>query len=78
MPFNTESYFSFRKKLILLKKFLIFAKNSLPSNTMLKKNAISQPTIRTVVIAAPISMDKFKNGRTAIAAQAKNEITKRK
>jgi hypothetical protein len=30
------------------------------------------------VIAAPISMDKFKNGRTAIAAQAKNEITKRK
>ena len=60
-----------------MKKLLIFAKNSLPSNTMLKKNAIS-PTIRTVVIAAPISMDKFKNGRTAIAAQAKNEITKRK
>jgi hypothetical protein len=30
------------------------------------------------VIAAPTSIDKFKNGRTAIAAHAMNEITKRK
>jgi hypothetical protein len=45
---------------------------------MLKKNAISPPTIRTVVIAALISMDKFKKGRTPITAQATNEITKRK
>jgi hypothetical protein len=45
---------------------------------MLKKNAISPPTIRPVEIAAAISIDKFKKGRTAIAAQAMNETTKRK
>ena len=45
---------------------------------MLKTKVISPPTIRAVVIAAPISMDKFKKGRIAIAAQAMNESTKRK
>jgi hypothetical protein len=45
---------------------------------MLKKNAISPPIIRPVVIAAAISIDKFKKGSAAIAAQAMNEITKRK
>jgi hypothetical protein len=45
---------------------------------MLKTNAISPPTIRAVVMAAPISMDKFKKGRIEIAAQAINDNTKRK
>jgi hypothetical protein len=45
---------------------------------MLKTNAISPPTISAVVMAAVISMDKFKKGRIAIAAQAMNDNTKRK
>jgi hypothetical protein len=34
--------------------------------------------MRAVVIAALFSMDKFKKGRVAIAAQAMNDKTKRK
>jgi hypothetical protein len=45
---------------------------------MLSTKAISPPTIRAVVIAALFSMDKFKKGRLAMAAQAMNDNTKRK
>ena len=45
---------------------------------MLKINATSPPTISIVVTAATISIDKFKKGRMAMAAQATNEATKKK
>jgi len=44
---------------------------------MLKINATSPPTISIVVTTATISIDKFKKGRMAMAAQAMNEATKR-
>ena len=53
------------------------AGGSLVQHPMKKTNATSPPTISIVVTAATISIDKFKKGRMAMAAQAMNKATKR-
>ncbi len=73
---RSQPYF-FEKLFNLLKACWIFATNSRPSNSTLKKNKTSPAIINPVDIAATAERDKSKNGSAAIAIHATNDNTKR-